>query len=66
MGKRAGRAGQRIIQLMQSNPQITISEMAVSLEISGNAGEKQVRKPLERKIIGRVSPAEGGHWEIPQ
>jgi predicted HTH transcriptional regulator len=63
-GKRVGQAGQRIIRLIQKNPQITIPEMASRLGITESAIEKQVRKLREQEIIGRVGPAKGGHWEV--
>lgn len=63
-GKTEGRAGQRIIRLIQENPQITIPEMAVSLGVTESAVEKQVRKLREQEIIGRIGPAKGVHWEV--
>lgn len=63
-GKTVGRTGQRIIRLIQENPQITIPEMAVSLGVTVSAVEKQVRKLREQEIIGRIGPAKGGHWEV--
>jgi ATP-dependent DNA helicase RecG len=63
-GKTVGRAGQRIIRLIQKNPQITIPEMALSLGVTERAVEKQIRNLREQEIIGRIGPANGGHWEV--
>jgi ATP-dependent DNA helicase RecG len=65
-GKTVGRTGQRIIRLIQKMPQITIAEMAASLDLTESAVEKQIRKLREQEIIGRVGPAKGGHWELLQ
>ena len=55
---------EKIISLMRNNPQITQSELAVTLRISVKAIEKHLKNLREEGVIRRVGPDNGGHWEI--
>ena len=54
----------RIIELISSNPGITVAEMAVSLGIPERTLERRIR---HLRAIGRIRHAGGprsGHWEV--
>ena len=55
---------EKIIQLIEQNPEITIQELADSLKKSTRAIEMQLQNLKEKKRIVRIGPAKGGHWEV--
>ena len=52
------------MERLQSNPSLTIPELAEQVGKSASAGERAVRKLREAGRIKRVGPAKGGHWEV--
>lgn len=63
-GKRLRKTARAIVNCMLKAPQITIPELAEKLDRSQRAIELQISKLKEGQVIGRVGPANGGHWEV--
>ncbi len=57
---------QKIVALIESNPQITTQEMADSIGIDRSNVYRNIKKLQEQGIIRLVGPDKGGHWEIHQ
>jgi ATP-dependent DNA helicase RecG len=55
---------QKIIQLINKNKNITISELAESLAISTRAIKKQIAKLKEQGFIERIGSDKTGHWNL--
>ena len=49
---------------MLSNPKVTTTQLARTLNISTTAVEKNIKLLKEQGQIERVGPAKGGHWEV--
>ncbi|MDD6165077.1 MAG: winged helix-turn-helix domain-containing protein [Bacteroidales bacterium] len=55
----------KILKLIEENPQITTAKIAMAIGLSNSGVEKNLRTLKEMGIIKRVSsPTYGGHWEI--
>lgn len=50
--------------MIKLNPNVTTSEMVLTLGISERAVFKQIKLLKEANRIRRVGPDKGGHWEI--
>jgi ATP-dependent DNA helicase RecG len=55
-----------IIKLIQKNPHIKISEMAINLKITERAIKKALASLKERNLIAREGPNQGGFWKLLQ
>lgn len=55
---------QKIRELMQQDPHITIAEISQNLGVSDRAVKKRIKKMKEEGKLRRVGPAKGGHWEV--
>ncbi len=64
LGEKLGETQQNIIKLMQNNPKIAITALAVELGISTTAIEKHIKTLKDKNIIQRIGGAKGGHWEV--
>ena len=62
--KNSQKSSQKIIELIKENAGITTQAMADNLGISRRAVAKAIAKLQAEKIIRRVGPDKGGHWEI--
>ncbi len=58
------KAREKIIFLIKENPSITTKEMAEKLDITDKGVEWQIKNLKDEKLLKRVGPAKGGHWEI--
>ena len=54
----------RILYIIENNPQITIKQIAEILGISDRAVKKWLQKLKKEKKIERVGPAKGGYWKV--
>jgi len=67
-GKRPGessqKSSQKIIELVQRDPQVTIAELALVVGVTGRAIKKQIEKLKGLGRIRRIGPDKGGHWEV--
>ena len=55
---------EKMMLLIENNPLITANEMADSLEMSVKGIEWQLNNLKKQKILKRVGPDKGGHWEV--
>ena len=61
-GKSSGKSSGKIVDLIRSNPHITIPEMANNIGISTRAVEKQIAKLQKNGLIKREGPDKSGYW----
>lgn len=64
LGEKLGETQQAIMQLMQNNPKIAITKIAIELGISTTAIEKHIKALKNNGYMNRIGGAKGGHWEI--
>ncbi len=55
---------QKIVRLVEKNPEISIKEMAEHIGVSTTAIDKNIATLKEKNIIRRVGGAKHGSWEI--
>ena len=59
------KTSEKIIELINADPQITAPKIAIELGISTRGVEKNLRQLREAGILRRIgSPTFGGYWEI--
>ena len=63
-GKKLGKTSGEIVELMKSEPTITIPELANQLARTERAILSQISKLKNEKAIRRVGPDKGGFWEV--
>lgn len=54
----------KILNIMKENRNVTINELAQTLNLSTRAVEKQIAKLKEENRLLRVGSARKGHWEV--
>jgi ATP-dependent DNA helicase RecG len=54
----------RLLTLLKDHPTMTISELAVALEISTRAVEKRLARLRSEGRLRRIGPDRGGRWEV--
>ncbi len=62
--RKLGENEKGILEVIAKNRFITIPELSRMLEISTTAVENNLAKLKTKKILKRVGPAKGGHWDI--
>ncbi len=62
--KRRGKTSGKIIELIKSNTQITIPEIAVIVGVTERSIERNIQKLQKENILERVGPAKGGFWKV--
>ena len=65
-GKMSGKtSGENLIELwIKENEFITIPEIAERIGITERSVERNIQNLQKERIIRRVGPAKGGHWEV--
>jgi ATP-dependent DNA helicase RecG len=58
------KTGQRILEMLEQSPEMTIPEMSKTLNLSKSAIEKQIKKLHQASLLQRIGPDKGGHWEV--
>ncbi len=58
------KSSQKILELIEQNPNITTTEMAEIIGISRRAIAKQIDNLKNNNKLRRIGPDKGGHWEI--
>lgn len=53
-----------ILQLMEMYPDISAKKIAMELNLTSRAVEKQIKGLREERIIVRHGAARGGYWEV--
>ena len=64
LGEKLGENQNRILEIITKNKFVTIPELSKMLGISTTAVENNIAKLKAKKILKRVGPDKGGHWEI--
>lgn len=54
----------KIIKLIKENPKITRNELANKLNITPDGIKYNLRKLINKDIIERIGPKNGGYWKI--
>lgn len=62
--KTAQKSTQKILELILSDPQITIDQMSKFLKISDRAVKKNIKKLKEHGLLLRIGSDKGGYWRI--
>jgi len=62
--KKLGENENRIVEIVVTNKFVTIPELSKMLKISTTAVENNIAKLKAKKILKRIGPDKGGHWEI--
>jgi len=62
--KGSQKSSQKIIELMQRDPEVTIAELALVVGVTDRAIKKQIEKLKGLGRIRRIGPDKGGHWEV--
>ena len=62
--KDSQKSSQKIIELIQENPNVTTSEMAEKIGVTRRAIAKITGALQAEGVIRRVGPDKGGHWEL--
>lgn len=52
------------MDLIKTNPRITSRAIAIELKMARSGLIKHLNKLQESRVIRRVGPNKGGHWEI--
>jgi len=61
--KTGQKSSQKILECIESNPKITIKEMAQILKISDRSIKNHLKNLRNQGIIKRIGPDKGGYWE---
>ena len=64
LGDKLGENQEMILELIKSNPRITLSQLSKTIGISQTAIENNVQKLKEKGSLRRIGSAKGGRWEI--
>ncbi len=64
LGEKLGENQIKILTIIDSNPKISIPEIAEKIGISTTAIENNLKKIKEKGLLKRIGPAKGGYWEI--
>ena len=56
--------GNRIVEIMRDNPQITISELSKIIGMSNSGIKKNIAKLKEDGVIERVGSDKSGSWKV--
>ncbi|MGN0854314.1 MAG: Fic family protein [Kiritimatiellia bacterium] len=62
--KSSQKSDQKILSIMKSMPDITMTEIANATGLSIAGVKKNIRKLKDANLIRRVGPDKGGHWEV--
>ena len=54
----------QIIALIEENPQISMTEIALKLQRARSGIAKRLKTMQQNNMIHRVGPDKGGHWEV--
>ena len=58
------KTSQKIIELIQNDPMITIAGLALSVGITERAIKMQIKKMKAQGQIQRIGPDKGGRWHV--
>jgi len=52
------------LSLLKTEPELSAMEIALKIDISPRAVEKQIAKLRQAGRLRRIGPAKGGRWEV--
>lgn len=64
MGEDSGRTPEKILMLLDTDPSLTISELAQQIHKSTSAVERAIQKLREAGRLERIGPDKGGHRHV--
>ncbi|OQP53558.1 HTH domain-containing protein [Niastella populi] len=64
MSERIGKTSERILELINANPEITIQELAPIISVSNRSIERNLQKLQEKNLLKRIGADFGGRWEV--
>jgi len=62
--KSSQKSSRKIMDLMRTDPAITIADLVQNIGITDRAIKKQIEKLKAQGRIRRIGPDKGGHWEV--
>jgi ATP-dependent DNA helicase RecG len=62
--EKLGENERKVLTLISQNRKASITYIAVQTELSSTGIEKIITRLKGKKVLKRVGPAKGGHWEI--
>jgi Fic family protein len=63
-GRESKRSADKIIDIMQSMPDVTLAELADATGLSVDGVRWNIRKLKDANLVRRVGPDKGGRWEV--
>ncbi|WP_090632459.1 winged helix-turn-helix transcriptional regulator [Parapedobacter indicus] len=60
----SGKTSGKIIAHIRENPNITIPELSLLLEITERSVERNISQLQKDRKLLRIGPAKGGYWEV--
>ena len=64
VGRRLVENSLKILLIILEKPEVSKRELSEILGISDTAVDKHIKKLKDLRVIERVGPAKGGHWEV--
>jgi len=58
------KSSEKILGIIENNPQISARRIAEQLGLSSRAVEKQIAQLRANGVLKRIGAAKGGHWEV--
>jgi len=55
---------EKIIALIRGNPKVTTDELAKKTKLSVKGVDWNIAQLKKRRILRRIGPDKGGHWEL--
>lgn len=53
-----------LLNILEKNPEISISDLALSLKVSDKTIKRDIIKLKEENYIKRIGPNNGGQWKV--
>ena len=63
-GEGLEKSKEKILRLIGENSAITIEEIANAAGLSVAGVEKNIKTLKQQKLLRRIGPDKGGHWEV--
>jgi ATP-dependent DNA helicase RecG len=63
-GGKFGESSEKVLKVILTDKNISAKEIAKQIGISPRAVEKHIAKLKQYRILKRIGPAKGGHWEL--
>jgi len=58
------KARERILRALRENPTITTVDLSSAVGVSQKAVEWNIKKLKSERLLKRIGPDKGGHWEV--